>query len=566
VSVEAVDHVALSTVLIDGAPVDDAVQDCVTEIRVLNYMALPDLCTFDAFFGIEDFEVQPFEIGQALEIELGAAQSRTTTSLFKGEIVTLEPVFEAGGVALRVRALDRAHRLQRARHIRTFAHVSVADAASKVIADAGLSAAIGPGLDLQLEHVQQDNENDLEFLWRLARRVGAEVFVEDDKVRVERPQATSPIPLEWPRDLPVFRPRVTAIQQVGSVSVTAFNGVEGDVFTATKGSPAQVSENGIARREAAAAFSGDTLHISSAMLESRAEADALAQAMLDQLANGYIAAEGECPGNPRIRAGAAIQVSGVGAAFSGTYRVQSSTHVLSGGGAYVTEFANSPVQTIRGALGGSLDQIARRFGAHLTVGIVTNNKDDEQGLARVKVSYPHYNAQDEGAWAQVAFANAGPDRGQVMMPQVGDEVLIAFLHADTRFPVVLGSLYNGRRKPGAELVADSEGSYVLRSDMRIDMKATKEIVVVGGETGTIETSKDLSLESKTAAVSLTAGSSLTGKAKQDVTITSDVGNLTVQAKAGSVTLKGLTVEVSADTQLKLSGAMVQVSGQQIMLG
>jgi phage protein D len=577
VSVEAVDHVALSSVLLDGAPVSDEVQDCITEIRVLNYMALPDMCTFDLFFGIEDFENQPFEIGKKVEIKLGDALGRTTTSLFKGEIVTLEPVFEAGGVALRVRGLDRAHRLQRARNIRTFAHVSIADAASRVITEAGLRAAIGPGLDLRLEHIQQDNETDLEFLWRLARRFGAEVFVDDETVRIERPEASSPIPLEWPRDVSVFRPRVTAVQQVGAVSVTAFNGAEGEVISATQGQPAQVSENGIARRDAAGAFGNDTLHISSAMLESREEADALAQAMLDHLANGYIAAEGECPGNPRIRAGVAINVTGVGSEFSGVYRVQSSTHVVSGGGAYVTEFTNSPVQTIRGALGGSVDQIARQFGAHLTVGIVTNNKDegrDGRDLARVKVSYPHYNPVDEGAWAQVAFANAGPDRGQVMMPQVGDEVLIAFLHADTRFPVVLGSLYNGKAKPGGELVAKSEGSYVLRSDMRIDMKATKEILVAGGETGTIEVQKDLALESKTAGLTLTSQSDmgltskagLTEKAMQNVTITSDAGNLTVQAKAGSVTLKGLTVEVSADTQLKLSGAIVQVSGQQIMLG
>jgi phage protein D/phage baseplate assembly protein gpV len=579
-SVPALDNVALYKISVDGAEVDEVVADAVTEIRVLNYLALPDMCTFETFFGVEDFEKQPFDIGKALEVALSSSEGTTTQTLFRGEIVTLEPEFAHGGVALTVRALDRAHRLQRARRIRTFQKMTISQLVDKVVREAGLTPVVGgdiKGLGIEFEHIQQDNENDLEFLWRLARRVGADIYVDGDKVHFTRAGKDVPVELEWPTQLHTFRPRVTAVQQVDEVSMAWNDGTKGSQHSVSKKQPGQVSENGIPRRKVADAFGQARLHISSAMLESQEEGNELAQAMLDRLANGYIAAEGECQGDPKIRAGCLLEISGVGQAFSGSYLVQSSTHILRGGGSYVTTFTNSPVQTIRGALGGTADELARHLGTQLTVGIVSNTQD-ETGLGRVKVTYPHYNDTDESAWARVAFANAGTNRGQVMFPQVGDEVLIAFLHSDTRFPIVLGSLYNGAHKSGEELLSKvgktPDGSYVLRSDARIDMKATKDIIVVGEETGTITLDKDLALASKNAGLTLTSKSDmgltsdagLTGKARQDITITSDMANITVKASAGTVTLKGLSVEVSADTTLKLSGAMVQVQGTQIMLG
>lgn len=565
------EDVALFDLSIDGSPVDDTVLARVTEIRVLNYLALPDLCTFDCGFDIEPFERQPFEIGKALEIKLGSPTGNTTTSLFKGEVVTLEPAFSAGGVRLRVRALDKAHRMQRTRKVRTFSDMTLRDIASKVIQDNGFSPDVDSAISLHFEHCQQDNETDWDFLWRLARRVGAELFVDGDRAILKRPKADAPIELVWPSEVREFKAQVTAIQQVSEVSVSSWDGKSGDTFAESASSPNQVSQIGIDRATVAGAFESST-HIATEELESPDEGKALAQAMLDQLANGYVSGEGVCQGNPRIRAGALLRISGVGTAFSGAYRVQSTTHTLQGGGTYQTRFHNTPVQTIRGALGSAASGVARDFGAQLTVGIVTNNQDPED-LGRVKVSYPHYNGTDEGAWARIALAGAGDQRGMAMIPQPGDEVLVAFFHGDTRHPVVLGSLHNGGAKPGKELLHDLDGSWALRSDKHIDMKAL--------ETVTIEAMKDMTIKAggeylqeitKGAtikvgeAMALTVGRGLDVKAANDVTIKSDQGKVEITAPMSSIKLSSPSIEVSADMQLKLSGQMVQISGSQIMLG
>jgi uncharacterized protein involved in type VI secretion and phage assembly len=82
----------------------------------------------------------------------------------------------------------------------------------------------------------------------------------------------------------------------------------------------------------------------------------------------------------------------------------------------------------------------------VVVGIVTNNNDPDH-LGRVKLKFPWRDDTDESNWARVATLNAGNDRGTYFLPEVGDEVLVAFDHGDISQPYVIGSLWNGKDKP-----------------------------------------------------------------------------------------------------------------------
>ena len=102
----------------------------------------------------------------------------------------------------------------------------------------------------------------------------------------------------------------------------------------------------------------------------------------------------------------------------------------------------------------------RIFG--VVVGIVTNNNDPE-GIGRVKVRFPWLSgtdeSADESAWARIAASMAGKGRGAYFLPEVDDEVLVAFDHGDIRFPYVLGALWNGQDQPPA---ANNDGKNNLR--------------------------------------------------------------------------------------------------------
>ncbi len=71
---------------------------------------------------------------------------------------------------------------------------------------------------------------------------------------------------------------------------------------------------------------------------------------------------------------------------------------------------------------------------------------DPDRLSRVRVrllSYDGVADQDAPIWARVAVPFAGDRRGAFLLPDVGDEVVVVFANGDSRFPVVVGGLWNG---------------------------------------------------------------------------------------------------------------------------
>ena len=75
--------------------------------------------------------------------------------------------------------------------------------------------------------------------------------------------------------------------------------------------------------------------------------------------------------------------------------------------------------------------------------LVTAVRNDGQ----VKVTYPWFDDLMESEWARVLQFFAGPGHGAFFVPKVNSEVLVAFIHGDMRFPVVLGGLFNGKDLP-----------------------------------------------------------------------------------------------------------------------
>ncbi|MCB9727491.1 MAG: phage tail protein [Deltaproteobacteria bacterium] len=104
-------------------------------------------------------------------------------------------------------------------------------------------------------------------------------------------------------------------------------------------------------------------------------------------------------------------------------------------------------------MGGAGSAGRRIYG--VVVGIVSDNNHPD-GEYRVKVKFPWIRSTDPGSnddedffssWARISTPMAGPGRGMYLLPEVEDEVLVMFEHGDVRFPVVVGSLWNGKDLP-----------------------------------------------------------------------------------------------------------------------
>lgn len=73
--------------------------------------------------------------------------------------------------------------------------------------------------------------------------------------------------------------------------------------------------------------------------------------------------------------------------------------------------------------------------------------DDPQGEGRVKVSFPWMGGDPIGYWAPVATLMSGGGRGSWFMPEIDDEVLVAFEHGEVNHPYIIGFLHNGEHRP-----------------------------------------------------------------------------------------------------------------------
>jgi uncharacterized protein involved in type VI secretion and phage assembly len=542
------DHVALYTILLDGGDIPAEQRDRIKEIRVVDHLRLPDVCTIVITYPkAEGIDTHPFTIGKKLEVRLGAIDEQATKTLFEGDILTLLPTFGKGGAGLTVRAYDRAHLMHRSRKVRTFQNQTSTDIVKKVAGDYGLSFE-GESSGEPHDFMQQDNETDWDFVLRLAERCGFMFRVRQSKAYFGKKGLDETVELKWPDTLSSFEPRVTAVQQVSSVSVYAHDPKTKQAIEAEASRPEQIAQIGVVRDDVKNAFAEATVHVATEPVKSMGEANGLAQALLDKLANGYIAAEGEGPGNPGVRAGATVKVSGVGSSFSGTYRVAMSKHVLRSGG-YTTQFANSPSHTILGALGGDGQAAAARFSANLVLGVVTNVNDPDD-MGRVRVQYPALGDEAESAWARIAAVSAGNARGLLMLPVVGEEVLVGFEHGDTTRPYVLGSLFNGKDKPGDKLLQEKDGSFALQSDQKIYTESKKLYTIKSNDKLVVEIS---------GAVEESYGGDWKNETKGKASVKA---TQPLELEGQSVSIKGqtgVTIESSATVTLKVGGSSVEVS-------
>lgn len=180
----------------------------------------------------------------------------------------------------------------------------------------------------------------------------------------------------------------------------------------------------------------------------------------------------------------------------------------------------------------------RDFSGVLTA-IVTDNVDPDN-VGRVKVRFRHGGRPgDDGAeaWARIATLMAGENRGTWFIPDVKDEVLVAFEAGDMGKPYVIGALWNGTHVPPATMNADNARKLVRsRSGVTITLDDQD-----GHERFLVETpgGQKLILEDGPGAVEI------------------------VDSNGNSVKLETSGITVSAATRITLNASSVEVASGMV---
>ena len=548
---DAEKHVAGVDVLAGGAQLDPKIRDTLIEVRVRDTLLLPSSATVRVTDPVGDNIDTLFNtlgIGKDIEIKTSSTGATATKSIFKGQVVAFEPEFGAKGAEIVIRALDKGHKLQRQRKVRTFQQVSASDMVTKVAQEAGLQADC-EATTVVYDFFQQSAETDWDFVTRLARDLDFRVFVKDTTLHFEKPasSAEAAIELTWQEDLMSFRPRVSGVQQIDTVNVRNWDAKSKEVITGSASNATTASTPGIQRSSVAGDLGGGTTLVANRLAITSGEANGIAKSALQGQADAFAEAEGTCFGNPDIKAGCKVTIKGVGTRFGGTYLVSATTHTYRGKTGYQTSFQISG-RSDRGLLDLLHPPAKHDWSANLVVGVVTNNNDPDQ-MGRVRVQYPALSDSEESAWARVASVSAGNARGLMMLPQPDEEVIVGFEHGDTRRPIVVGSLFNGKDKPGTDLLQSQDGSFALLSNEKAHIHTKKDFEIKSDQALMIEITKDATTKAQ-------------GNIQQEAAQGSKLkAGTSYEIEAGtSMTLKGVSVTVEATASLTLKGATVDIQG------
>ncbi|HEY9598294.1 MAG TPA: VgrG-related protein [Cyanophyceae cyanobacterium] len=490
-----VHYIPQALLTIDGQPAPNDLIEDILQITVEESLHLPGMFTLVIQNDYLPGKTQDktwrheslFAIGKSIKI--GFINSTTASKEFskeergyvlEGEITGIETYFTSEAQApVVIRGYDVSHRLHRGRYNRSFQNMKDNDIVKKIAQEVGIPTGTiddtgGPhgygDINGSNGYVFQKNQTNMQFFRELAAHNGFEVFVQDGKLNFRKPKSDESLELKWLEDLTSFRVRVTSAEQVSEVEVRGWDYSQKRPIESTKQSPQVLTKTDYGEgRKTSSAFNGKPptpkMIVVNHPIFSPNEADTIAQALVNELGGEFVHADAKGEGNPKIRPGKVVELSGIGK-YSGKYYITETRHLFDQR-VYTTEFC------VRGLRGGDLltslsPQTPLQAGQTLMVGIVTDNKDPK-GWGRVRVCFPTLTplaGEDAHAsyWARVAAPGAGPGRGLDCLPEINDEVLVAFELGDICRPYVVGGVWNGQDAP-PEKVQDSvaEGKVRLRT-------------------------------------------------------------------------------------------------------
>jgi phage protein D len=298
--------------------------------------------------------------------------------VFVGEITGVEPSFPSGGMpTIKVTAQDFLHRLTRGTKDRAF-RIKIPTIGNFPLPDPAVAALVSatnlliPDLDpvgaalstlmtlaayittpqgSQLPIRRQESTSDFDFLAEISKQNGWEMYIDHTaeprgyrlKFKFLIQDYSASLTLKWGESLVDFTPRLTTVGDLFGITAKVWVATLKTEFVIVVGWDfdraafnLQVFPNLIGDIDEilGPAAGGKTLSIKPTGFPTALQE--ILSELLPRL-NNRLTGSGSSIGDPRIKAGAVIDLEGLGDQFSGLYRITSATHTFDSSG-YKTSF------------------------------------------------------------------------------------------------------------------------------------------------------------------------------------------------------------------------------------
>ncbi len=453
-----------------------------------------------------------------------------------------------------------------------------------------VSVSNNPKSSTEIPYIVQYNESDFNFLNRIALQYGEWFYYDGSNLIFGTPKESKSVSIEYLRD----SDDITLSMTICNLN---FNSYQYDYMKKEIVESKKTSVPGLDPMSKHAYSQSDKMFPNAALQQSmrpvtiKKDVDELVQAQLSATAASFIQLNAKTDISS-LKLGSLVSVTLRNeqnkSGDAGSFRIVEISHESDGIGNYENTFIAIPEKI----------EVPPEYNENIIFpksesqpAIVTDNKDPE-GLGRIKVKM--FWQTDEGTpWLRMVHPHAGNEKGFYFIPEIDEEVMVAFEHGDADAPYVIGAMYNGKDKSpwnqdknylkaiktisgnmiwfndegGKEEIkivnkdAQNEISLTLDKGGLITIKAKDKIIF---DAPHIEMKcKDFKIDAQDKIETKTKETTIESQQKTEL----KAMEISVKATQ-ALKLQGLTVEIKADTtceikggvSAKVEGAMLELSG------
>lgn len=530
------------------------------------------------------------KIGAAVSASISGADGKIE-QLFTGEITAVGYRWAYGEDTLVIEGFDARHKLTRTISPETFEKSTLSDVISTIADRHGLRSSVPSRMSSTVYPSWIVAVSDFAILQQISLMTGFPWGLTDKKLEFTDPSVAGSTVTLTSSTLIDLELRSTPVERGDKVEVHGWDPQQHEPIVGNVSrppSPHNPADGLLAKQE----LDKKTALSWRSGPRDRTDADRLATGIGHRMNAAEIVGRGMTRGNAAIRPGVSVKIEDVSKWANGTYRISEVRHDYGHStGSLRTTFRIGSTDAALADLLGPSASVANTVTHGVTVGIVTNVNytGGEVKPGHVRVKLPFIGERIETGWARIMSQGGGKNRGIAFVPEVGDEVLVAFEHGDLNRPYVLGTVWGDSgdvlsktvdggkirersivSRLGNRIVFVDDDQGASKVGIAIEMDGAKSRLFFGKDETTLQTEKR-PLEIKNGKASIKLDRDEITITANKITLTSGTGDVVVDGQNVKVTGKA-NVDIAANSMATLkaksmltveSSGMTNVKGSTV---
>jgi type VI secretion system secreted protein VgrG len=382
--------------------------------------------------------------------------------IFSGLVLEAEMEYELrGDFVARLRGVTKSYKLQLTPEENYFYKQNLKEVAQQVISEDDLELQFNADGECPRMNYVQWGESDFDFIHRIADDQGCFMRPTATGVEIRRGFEDTGLSLPWHNEYGLVNFKIK-----GRLGQPSLNGSCYDPRTMESRRFNQVKKEPEFFSDTAADMVGAVLEQSSQLPADRLVFDGRApkldnyKSLLERESVRALGSKIEARGisrNVRLKPGEIVRIEGRDFAAAGEYGLLSVIHRYDQSYGYRNEFTATVWKQY------SCAEPPRPQRMNGVVSARVANHNDPRSMGRLQIKYD-WMEESMTAWARMTTPSAGAGRGFMFMPEIGDEVLVAFEHGDPERPYIIGALWNGVDTAPRQGFHEEEGTEEVGND------------------------------------------------------------------------------------------------------